>query len=186
MKTNTIFNKVKKWTRNISIGILAFIVLIFIIGITAENEEQTAIEEAPVEEVVEEIVEEAPVEEIIEEEPVEQAAPVEEVVEEKPVEAAPQFTFAQENAIQAAADYIAYTAFSKTGLIEQLVYEGYSKEDATLAVENITVDWKEQAVISAQNYLDYTSFSRTGLIEQLVYEGFSQEHAENAVNQVGL
>lgn len=83
-------------------------------------------------------------------------------------------------------DYLDYTAFSKSGLIEQLEYEGFSNEDATYAVNKISVDWKEQAVNMANDYLDYTSFSRSGLIEQLEYEGFSNEDAVYAVDQIGL
>lgn len=71
-------------------------------------------------------------------------------------------------------------------MIEQLGFEGFSTEEATYGVENITVDWQEQAVKSAQNYLDYTSFSRQGLIDQLIFEGYSTEHATYGADQVGL
>jgi len=79
-----------------------------------------------------------------------------------------------------------YTAFSRTGLIKQLEYEEYSTEDATWAVDRVTVDWNEQAAKSAKNYLDYSSFSRSGLIDQLIYEGFTPEQAEYGVSQTGL
>lgn len=95
-------------------------------------------------------------------------------------------TVSQEQAVRMAKDYLDYTAFSKSGLIDQLKFEGFSTKDATYAVENITVDWQEQAVIMAQDYLDYTSFSRQGLIEQLTFEGFSTKHATYAAGQVGL
>jgi hypothetical protein len=71
-------------------------------------------------------------------------------------------------------------------LIDQLVYEGYSKADASFAVDYIEVDWLEQAALKAQSYLDYSPFSRQGLIDQLVYEGFTQEEAVYGVNKVGL
>lgn len=96
-----------------------------------------------------------------------------------------QFTLAQQNAIAAAESYLEFTAFSRSGLIGQLEYEGYSTEDATFAVDNITVDWNEQAAKMAQQYLDYSSFSRSGLIDQLVYEGFTSEQAEYGVTAVG-
>jgi hypothetical protein len=95
-------------------------------------------------------------------------------------------TLSQQNAVAMAGDYLAYTAFSESGLIEQLEFEGFSNEDATYAVNQIDVDWQEQAVNMAQEYLDYTSFSRSGLIEQLEYEGFSNEHATYAVDEIGL
>lgn len=98
----------------------------------------------------------------------------------------PKETLSQQNAVRMANSYIDYDAFSKSGLVEQLKYEGFSNEDATYAVDKIQVDWQEQAVMMAENYLDYDSFSRSGLIEQLKYEGFSGEQATNAVNEIGL
>lgn len=94
-------------------------------------------------------------------------------------------TMGQKNAIRTAQDYLKYTAFSRTGLIGQLEYEGYSHEDAEFAVYYITVDWFEQAAQCAEDYLKYSAFSRDGLIDQLEYEGFTREQAEYAVTQVG-
>lgn len=95
------------------------------------------------------------------------------------------FNNGSKNAIQQAENYLSMMAFSKSGLIEQLEYEGYSTEDAEFAVDNITVDWQEQATLKAKDYLDNMSFSRSGLIEQLIFEGFSEEHANNAADAVG-
>lgn len=69
-----------------------------------------------------------------------------------------KITAAMENAISEAASYLDYTAFSRSGLIEQLEYEGYKTEDATFAVDYSKVDWNKQAVASAKSYLGYTSF----------------------------
>ncbi len=102
-------------------------------------------------------------------------APTPPVVTPKPVK---QLTRAQENAIEAAEDYLDYSAFSRSGLIDQLVYEDYSKAVATFAVDSLDVNWKEQAFLSAQAYLDYSSFSLKGLIDQLRYEGFTKAQAE--------
>jgi hypothetical protein len=86
-------------------------------------------------------------------------------------------TLGQENARKSAKNYLDYTAFSRSGLIKQLEYEGYSTEEATYGVDALNTDWNDQAVKSAKNYLDYTAFSRSGLIEQLEYEGFTTEEA---------
>ena len=83
-------------------------------------------------------------------------------------------------------DYLDFAAFSRTGLIEQLESEGYTTEDATLAVDALTVDWNEQAAQKAEDYLGFTAFSRSGLIEQLEFEGFTREQAEYGVAQTGL
>lgn len=76
-------------------------------------------------------------------------------------------------------------AFSRSGLIKQLEFEGYSKEASTTAVDSLVVDWKEQAAKSAENYLSLMSFSRSGLIQQLMYEGFTKEEAEYGASAVG-
>ncbi len=95
----------------------------------------------------------------------------------------PAVSGAQENALRAARDYLDYTAFSRQGLIEQLEDEGYSIEDATWAVDNVTVDWNQQAAAMARQNLDYTAFPRQGLIDQLLYEGFTPDQAEYGVAQ---
>ena len=76
--------------------------------------------------------------------------------------------------------------FSKSGLVDQLVFEGYPAEDASYAVDQIEVDWKEQAKLKAIDYLDTMPFSRVELIDQLVFEGFSVEEATYGVDQTDL
>jgi hypothetical protein len=99
---------------------------------------------------------------------------------------APQFTRSEDNAIRSAEQYISLMAFSRSGLIEQLEYEGFSTAEATLAVDEITVNWNEQAWKSAEQYLSLMTFSRSGLIEQLEYEGFTKAQATYGVNKAGL
>jgi hypothetical protein len=98
----------------------------------------------------------------------------------------PQFTLSEENAIAKAGDYLDYTAFSRSGLIDQLEYEGFTTAEATLAVDYLDVDWNEQAWMKAEDYLDYTAFSRSGLIDQLEFEGFTTEQATYGVDKTGL
>ncbi|WP_040796802.1 Ltp family lipoprotein [Nocardia higoensis] len=95
-----------------------------------------------------------------------------------------QLSPGQQNAVQSAQQYLEISAFSRSGLIDQLEYEGYSTDDATSAVDSLNVDWNEQAAKSAKEYLELTSFSRSGLIDQLVYEGFTYAQAEYGVNAV--
>jgi hypothetical protein len=94
-----------------------------------------------------------------------------------------KITSAMHNAIGAAESYLDYTAFSRSGLIEQLEYEDYKTADATFAVDYLKVDWNHQAFKSAKSYLDYTSFSLQGLIEQLQYEGFTYDQAAYGANK---
>ncbi len=100
-----------------------------------------------------------------------------------------------EQAVRSAQDYLEYSAFSRTGLIDQLSSEygsQFTQEQAEYAVDHLEknnlVDWNEQAVRAAQEYLEYSAFSRAELIEQLSSEygsQFTQEQAEYAAGEVG-
>ena len=76
-------------------------------------------------------------------------------------------------------------AFSYSGLINQLTFDGYTKQEATYAADNCGANWFEQAYSSAQSYLRFMSFSRKGLIDQLCFDGYTREQAEYAVEKVG-
>ena len=142
----------------------------------AEEVEDEAIEEIPEVEVSEE-------EEITEDEEPEPEETVEEepIVEEKPDEA----TLGEKQAALKALDYLAYTPFSYSGLVEQLKFEGYTHEEAVYGVDKCGADWNEQAALKALDYLNYSSFSRNELIAQLEYEGFTRQQAEYGVQAVG-
>ncbi len=98
---------------------------------------------------------------------------------------AANMTLGQKNAVRQGRNYLEFISFSRQSLIDQLVFEGFSEEDATFAVDEIAPDWNEQAARKAGEYLDFTAFSRQGLIDQLVYEGFTYEQAEYGVTAVG-
>lgn len=89
------------------------------------------------------------------------------------------------NVVKTARNYLDFMAFSRKGLIDQLVYEGYSQESAEYAVDNIGADWNQQCAKKANDYLDYMSFSRDGLYQQLAYEGFTDEQIQYGLSQVG-
>lgn len=102
-------------------------------------------------------------------------------------------TNAQDEAVESAQSYLDLgSGFSKRGLIRQLssaAGEGYSRADATAAVEQMDVDFKEQAVLSAQSYVDIQGFSRKALVEQLTSsagDGYTKAEAEYAADKVGL
>ena len=94
-------------------------------------------------------------------------------------------TMGEKNALKKAQDYLAFTAFSYTGLIDQLEFEGYTYQEALYGVNNCGADWNEQAAKKAAQYLEFMAFSRQGLIEQLEYEGFTHEQAVYGVTQNG-
>ncbi len=94
-------------------------------------------------------------------------------------------TTGQRNALEQAKRYLSISAFSRSGLIEQLEYEKYSNADATFAADNCGADWNEQAAKKAQQYLKIMSFSRDSLIDQLEYEGFTHDQAVYGAEQNG-
>jgi hypothetical protein len=120
------------------------------------------------------------------------AAPAPSSAAAKPAKPAPHYTVSQQQAIGSAQDYLSFQAFSRKGLIQQLSSkygEGFSRADATFAVNHIRVDWNKEAVQSAKDYLSTQHFSRAGLIEQLSSsfgDGFTKAQAIYAVNHVGL
>ena len=91
-----------------------------------------------------------------------------------------------EEAAESARSYLDLSGFSRSGLIDQLLFDGYSTEEATYAVDSVNVDWNEEAAESARSYLDLTGFSRSGLIEQLEFDGYTREQAEYGATQAGL
>ena len=99
----------------------------------------------------------------------------------KPVKASSSMTVSQSNAVKKAKSYLSYSSFSRTGLIGQLEFEGFSNADATFGVDAQNADWSAQAVKKGKSYLSTSSFSLTGLIAQLEFEGFSKEQAEYGV-----
>jgi len=89
----------------------------------------------------------------------------------------PAGTASQRNAVAKAASYLRSSSFSRSGLISQLQYEGFSLDDATYGTDAQNADWNAQAVKKGASYLRSSSFSRSGLISQLQYEGFSSPEA---------
>lgn len=111
----------------------------------------------------------------------------ERVAASAPAESATKKMSAEEqNAVESAQTYLDTTAFSRTGLIKQLKFEGYSTKAATKAVDSLNINFKEQAAKHAQTYLDTSSFSRSGLIKQLKFEGYTEAQAAYGVSKAGL
>ena len=104
-------------------------------------------------------------------------APATEAVAEPTAKPTKELTVSQQNAVDKAADYLSYSAFSRSGLIKQLKYEGFSTTDATFGTDAQKANWNEQGAKKAADYLEDSSFSRSGLIKQLKYEGFSTKQA---------
>ena len=116
-------------------------------------------------------------------EPTETAAPTQSA---EPTETATQKpttteTTGQKNAKRKAESYLDYSFFSRSGLIDQLLYEDFSRSDAEYAVDAVDANWKLQAAGKAESYLSYSAFSRSGLVDQILYEGYTSSEAEYGV-----
>lgn len=119
-------------------------------------------------------------------EPTVEDTKTEPTVEEPAEPAKPSTTKSQDNAVRQAESYLDMSAFSRTGLIKQLEFEGYSKADATYGAEHAGADWGVQAEKKAAEYLEMSAFSRSGLIEQLEFEGFTAAQARRGATAAGL
>ena len=68
-------------------------------------------------------------------------------------------TTSQQQALSSAYSYLNFMNFSYQGLIDQLLYEGFSDADARYAADNCGANWYNQAAESARSYLSFSSFS---------------------------
>ena len=91
----------------------------------------------------------------------------------------------QKKALDKANDYLLVMAFSHSGLVKQLEYEGYSNADATYAADNCGADWNAQALKKAKSYLGVMAFSYSGLKGQLEYDGFTSSQAAYGADNCG-
>jgi len=88
------------------------------------------------------------------------------------------------NAVGSAEDYLNYSSFSKQGLYDQLLYEGFPQDAAQYAIDSVVTDWNQNALQTSVDYLDYSSFSYPGLYDQLIYEGYTAEQAQYAMSNL--
>ncbi len=87
-----------------------------------------------------------------------------------------------------AVSYMKYIYMSRTQLIGQLEYEGYSNEVAEKVVAvyeaQNSVDWEEIAILWAEDFISDVPMSRGGLISIMTSDiiNFSSKQAEVAVS----
>ena len=79
---------------------------------------------------------------------------------------------------------------SKTGIYDQLTSEygeKFTVEAAQYAIDNITVDWKENALKKAKSYQETMSMSPAAIYDQLISEygeKFTAEEAQYAIDNL--
>ena len=66
-------------------------------------------------------------------------------------------------------------------LVEQMILEGCTTEEAEYILENCDADWMEQAVIAARGFREYRDMSDEELLDLLIFQGFSKEEAAYGV-----
>lgn len=155
-------------------GFLALILLGIIIGMFSdeENTQDATTESGQVE--TEKKVETA-------------AEPKEEVKEEPKEDNVPR---EYKSALKKAELYAETMDMSKAGVYDQLTSEygeGFPKEAAQYAIDNIVFDWKESAWKKAQTYADTMSMSDSAIYEQLTSEygeKFTPEEAQYAIDNL--
>lgn len=86
-------------------------------------------------------------------------------------------TLGEQNALKSAQEYLSFSSFSHSGLIQQLEFEGYSHAEATYGADRCGANWFEQAEKCAADYLSVSAFSESGLRDQLKFEGFTDTQA---------
>ena len=64
------------------------------------------------------------------------------------------------------------------------INEGFSREDARWAVDNLGGDWNENALEAIHELNQFTMNSRAGMLRDLTQGGFTQEEADWAVENM--
>ena len=97
-------------------------------------------------------------------------------------------TTEEKNALKKAESYSKTMYMSKQGIYKQLTssVEGFTKEAAQYAIDNIDVDWNANALAKAKSYQQTMSMSKQGIYNQLIssVEEFTKEQAQYAIDHL--
>ena len=150
----------------------------------APTQAETKTESQAAEETTSEIVADTTKPEVVEttkETVAEQATPAETSEEAKE----PEKNSYGNGVIEDAKTYIKYFDFSREALIEQLKYEGYSREEAEYGADNCGADWNAEALSAAKSYIDLFDFSQSGLKHQLEFDQYTSDQVSYAIDNCG-
>lgn len=94
----------------------------------------------------------------------------------------------EKNALIKAESYSNTMHMSKNGIYNQLTssFEGFTKEAAQYAIDNIDADWNANALEKAKSYQNTMSMSKSAIYNQLIstFEGFTAEEAQYAIDHL--
>ena len=97
-------------------------------------------------------------------------------------------TTEEKNALRKAETYSSIMHMSKKGIYNQLTSsaEGFTKESAQYAIDNIDADWNKNALEKAKTYQQTLSMSKQGIYNQLIssVEGFTKSEAQYAIDHL--
>lgn len=97
-------------------------------------------------------------------------------------------TTEEKNALKKAESYSKTMYMSKQGIYKQLTssVEGFTKEAAQYAIDNIDVDWNANALAKAKSYQQTMNMSKQGIYNQLIssVEEFTKEQAQYAIDHL--
>lgn len=99
-------------------------------------------------------------------------------------------TTEQKNALETAESYASLMHMSKKGIYEQLISEygeGFDKESAQYAIDNLEWDWNANALEKAKSYRDTMHMSKKAIYDQLTSsygEKFTKSEAQYAIDHL--
>ena len=99
-------------------------------------------------------------------------------------------TTEQKNALKKAESYASLMHMSKKGIYEQLTSEygeGFDKESAQYAIDNLEWDWNANALEKAKSYRDTMHMSKKAIYDQLTSsygEKFTKSEAQYAIDHL--
>lgn len=94
------------------------------------------------------------------------------------------------NALIKAKSYAEVMNMSKQAIYDQLISsygEGFEKDAAQYAIDNLEYDWNRNALIKAKSYRDMMNMSKSAIYDQLISsygEKFTKEEAQYAIDHL--
>lgn len=91
-----------------------------------------------------------------------------------------------QGSVHQAEEYANENHLSKKGLLQHLITNGYSRATASLLMDHVRSDWKNNALMKAKDYLTRGNYSKKGIYVQLLSpnEGFTRDEAFYAMTNI--
>ena len=85
-------------------------------------------------------------------------------------------------------DHMMFNPFSRAGLLEQMVIEGFNQDVTADVINELDINWMEKAVLAGERYVNYLAPDATedGMVDQLTYEAFTPGEINHAIESLDL